>query len=238
MRVRSPGVRCIVGLIVALTAATAAAGVRQKAKQRAPAKKQPAQSVAQQMPVQAQFAPVQAKTRQSPKQDVRLPQTAPRTQGPAEHSQPQKPARPAVAERVAPPTPTPPVAPRPPTLPVSAARERIAPVRPAIRYGSSVVTLDNQSGQPALVRLVGPTRAEVLVPAGGRNSVRRVAGGHYTIYARYGVPGNYRHTRGDSFDVRDGGLGYSRVTITLHTIPAGNYAMHGSSVSEFSAAAP
>jgi len=107
-----------------------------------------------------------------------------------------------------------------------------------MRYGSSIVTFDNQSGQLALVRLVGPTRAEVSVPAGGRNSIHRVAAGHYVIYARYGTSGNYRHTRGDSFDVRGGGSGYSHVTITLHMVPAGNYAMHGSTASEFAAAAP
>ena len=35
-------------------------------------------------------------------------------------------------------------------------------------YGSSIVTFDNQSGDPAVVRLVGPTQGEVFVPNGSQ----------------------------------------------------------------------
>ena len=85
---------------------------------------------------------------------------------------------------------------------------------------------------------MGPTRAEVLVPDGGRNSVHRVAAGHYVIRVRYGAEGNHRYTEGDHFDVRGSGMSYSQVTITLHGVVAGNYSMHGSSAANFAAAAP
>ena len=110
--------------------------------------------------------------------------------------------------------------------------------RPSNRYGRSIITFDNQSGESALVRLMGPTRAEVLVPNGSRNTINRVAAGHYVIRIRYGSEGSYRYTEGDHFDVRGSGMSYSRVTITLHGVVAGNYSMHGSSAADFAAAAP
>jgi hypothetical protein len=107
-----------------------------------------------------------------------------------------------------------------------------------IRYGRSIVSLDNQSGEPALVRLVGPTRSEVYVPNGTRRSVQRVAAGRYLIQVRYGIPGKYRYTRGDSFNVVATSTSYSRVTITLHPVIGGTYSTFPSSAAEFAAAAP
>lgn len=111
------------------------------------------------------------------------------------------------------------------------------PVQPSV-YGSSIVTFDNQSGEPALVRLVGPTRGEVYVPNGGRGAIQNVAAGHYLIYTRYGNPNQYRYTQGDHFDVHGSGMTYSHVTITLHSVPAGNYSMHGSDAGTFATASP
>jgi hypothetical protein len=114
----------------------------------------------------------------------------------------------------------------------------VLPQATEVVYGSSIITFDNQSGQPALVRLIGPTRAEVHVPNGGSNSIHRVAPGHYVIRVRYGTPGQYRYAEGQRFEVQGSATSYSHVTITLHTVPAGNYAMHSSSEAAFAAAAP
>jgi len=84
-----------------------------------------------------------------------------------------------------------------------------------------------------VARLVGPTRGEVYVPNGARNSISRVAPGEYVIYVRYGTPGRYRYTRGDRFHVEEYGRNYSSITITLHTVPVGNYSYRDSSEAEF-----
>jgi hypothetical protein len=112
---------------------------------------------------------------------------------------------------------------------------------PAVRsqpsvYGSSIITFDNQSGEPALVRLVGPTQEGVYVANGGQGSIRRVAPGVYAIYIRYGAAGAYRWTRGEYFTVQEVGLSYSNIAITLHTVPSGNYRYRESSEAEFNQA--
>jgi hypothetical protein len=107
-----------------------------------------------------------------------------------------------------------------------------------VRYGRAVVTFDNQSGEPALVRLVGPTRAEVHVGNNRRNSIHRVAGGLYTIRVRYGEPGNYRYTEGQSFRLVSSSSAHSVVVITLHPVVDGNYSTHPISAGEFASAAP
>ena len=106
------------------------------------------------------------------------------------------------------------------------------------RYGRAVINFDNQSGQQALVRMVGPTRAEVHVPNGGRNSIHRLAGGLYTIRVRYGGPGNYRYTEGQSFQAVSASNGHSVITVTLHPVVNGNYRTHPVSAAEFDAVAP
>ncbi|MFH1919873.1 MAG: hypothetical protein ABIP48_08320 [Planctomycetota bacterium] len=110
--------------------------------------------------------------------------------------------------------------------------------RPAVKYGLSIITFDNQSGQPASVRLVGPTRAEVNVPSGGQDSIRFVAPGSYLIRVRSGTLGNYRYSEGDTFDVTQMDTTYSLVTVTLHPTPGGNYSVRDSSAADFLAACP
>jgi len=121
-----------------------------------------------------------------------------------------------------------------------AGRVASRPVRsqPPVRYGRSIITFDNQSGEPALVRLVGPTRAEVAVPDRRRNSINRVAAGRYVLYVRYGTPGAYRYIEGDAFRVEGTATGYSSITITLHGVQEGNYSIRGSSAADFAAAVP
>ena len=103
-------------------------------------------------------------------------------------------------------------------------------------YGSSIITFDNQSGDPALVRLVGPTRAEVLVPSGSRNSIYHVAAGNYFLLVRYGSPGRYRYIRCDRFDVQESAGTYATIAFTLHTVAFGNYAYRDASEDEFNQA--
>jgi hypothetical protein len=103
-------------------------------------------------------------------------------------------------------------------------------------YGLSTITFDNQLPDPAMVRLVGPTRGEVFVPNGGQASIHHVAAGSYVIYARSGKPGEYRYSRGDRFEVQGSGQSYSRITITLHKVPWGNYGSQESSADEFNRA--
>lgn len=114
----------------------------------------------------------------------------------------------------------------------------LLPIHLGAGSGYSSITFDNQSGDPALVRLVGPTRGEVNVPDGARRVIDNVSAGHYVIRARYGTPRNYRYAQGESFDVSETATSYSQLTITLHKVVGGNYHLGSSSASAFEQAAP
>lgn len=86
----------------------------------------------------------------------------------------------------------------------------------------NTVTFDNKSGEPALVKLVGTTKAEVLVPSNERRSVK-AAGGAYHIKVRYGAPGNYRFSKGDDFTIEEKPRTSTAISITLHKVVDGNY---------------
>jgi hypothetical protein len=111
------------------------------------------------------------------------------------------------------------------------------PVAP-VRHGSAIVTVDNESGEPALVRLVGPTANEVYINSGWQGTFRNLAAGRYVIRVRYGFPGHYRYTEGDAFDVMSTATTYSRIAITLHAAAEGNYAARPISSGYFAATAP
>jgi hypothetical protein len=98
----------------------------------------------------------------------------------------------------------------------------------------NTVTFDNQSGEPALVKLIGQTPKEVLVPTGTKQSVEASAG-RYTIKVRYGTPGMYRYSKGQEFDVKETATTKSAITITLHKVVAGNYASRPITGEEFAA---
>jgi len=86
----------------------------------------------------------------------------------------------------------------------------------------NTITFDNKSGEPALVRLIGPTPVEVAVPQGKAKTV--IAGqGRYHIRVRYGTAGRFRYTKGDEFDVTQSATSRSKIAITLHKVTAGNY---------------
>ena len=99
-------------------------------------------------------------------------------------------------------------------------------------YGQNTVTFDNQSGEQALVKLIGPTSKEVDVPNGAQKTVDATAG-RYTIAVRYGREPNYQYTKGDEFDVKEADHARSETTITLHKVIAGNYEAHPISQEDF-----
>jgi len=86
----------------------------------------------------------------------------------------------------------------------------------------NTVSFDNQSGEPALVKLVGPTSNEIEVPNGAKQGVQASAG-RYIIKVRYGTADNYHYAKGGEFDVKETTTTRSEITITLHKVVAGNY---------------
>ncbi|MCX7046070.1 MAG: hypothetical protein NTX50_11370 [Candidatus Sumerlaeota bacterium] len=97
---------------------------------------------------------------------------------------------------------------------------------------ANTITFDNQSGKPALVKLVGPTAATVTVPEGTKQTTNASAG-HYTIKVRYGTAGAYAYSKGDEFDVKQTANSESAITITLHAVVNGNYGTRPISEAEF-----
>lgn len=92
-------------------------------------------------------------------------------------------------------------------------------------FGQNKVVFGNQSGDPAFVKLIGPTKTEVEVPNGAKEGVDAAAG-LYTIKVRYGAPGHYSYTKGDEFTVTETATARSETTITLHKVVDGNYDSH------------
>lgn len=87
---------------------------------------------------------------------------------------------------------------------------------------TSTVTFDNQSGQAARVKLVGPTLGEVDVPVAEKRTLT-ASPGQYHIKTRYGAAGDYRYSKGDDFLITETATTRSRITITLHAVIDGNY---------------
>jgi len=96
----------------------------------------------------------------------------------------------------------------------------------------NTVTFDNQSGEAALVKLVGPSHKVVQVPTGAKRTVTATAG-EYHIKARYGTPGRYRYARGDNFRITETATQRSQISITLHKVIGGNYGTRAISEKEF-----
>jgi hypothetical protein len=102
----------------------------------------------------------------------------------------------------------------------------------------ATVTFDNRSGEPAVVKLIGPTPRRVEVPNRQRRTVT-VVGGQYHIVTRYGAnPSRYTYSKGSSFKVTQTATQHSVITITLHKVVGGNYATHPVSADEFHRAGP
>jgi hypothetical protein len=102
----------------------------------------------------------------------------------------------------------------------------------------ATITFDNQSGNPALVKLIGPTGRLASVP-NGRKSTVKVIGGRYHIVTRYGAdPKSYTYSKGRHFQVTQTATRYSIITITLHKVADGNYQTEAVSAAEFDQAKP
>lgn len=98
--------------------------------------------------------------------------------------------------------------------------------------GRATLTLENASGDNALVRVDGPTSGLVDVPNSTSRTIS-ISGGTYRLFVRYGLPGKYTYTRGEPFSVTDNGNEWEEVTITLHKVPNGNYRTSPSNEAEF-----
>ena len=97
----------------------------------------------------------------------------------------------------------------------------------------NTVTFINQSGEPALVKLIGPTSLLVEVPNGTSRTVNVAAGEYYEL-VRYGSqPSHYRYSKGKTFTVEQTATQYSVTSITLHKVVGGNYPTHPISEKEF-----
>jgi len=96
------------------------------------------------------------------------------------------------------------------------------PVCTASASARNSIFFDNQSGEPALVKLHGPTTTEIEVPNGIKRGVKALPG-RYTIKVRYGVAGKFHYTKGEKFEVKETATTTSIITITLHKVVAGNY---------------
>lgn len=97
----------------------------------------------------------------------------------------------------------------------------------------NTITFENQSGEFALVKLVGPTIMAVEVPDNGSRTVH-VPAGEYYILVQYGsVSQGYHYTKGTAFSVVETTMQYSIITITLHTVINGNYATQPATKNEF-----
>jgi len=103
---------------------------------------------------------------------------------------------------------------------------------PVLAQESPTITFENRSGEDALVRLVGPT-SEMVPVADSASRTVAARGGTYRMYVRYGQPGHYRYTKGDSFSVYEGADGVDQISITLHKVVGGNYGTAPSSEAEF-----
>ncbi|MDT7044095.1 hypothetical protein [Candidatus Nitronereus thalassa] len=97
----------------------------------------------------------------------------------------------------------------------------------------NILTIQNDSGQFALVKTVGPTRAVTKIPLDQKKSVR-LAPGEYYILVRFGfAPKEYIYTRGEPFTVKQEENKFTLTTITLHRVVAGMENNHEVSGDEF-----
>ncbi len=86
---------------------------------------------------------------------------------------------------------------------------------------SNRLTIQNDSGQFALVKIVGPTRAVMKVPLDRKKKVH-LASGEYYILVRFGfAPKEYIYTKGEPFTLTQEQDRFSHTSITLHRVIAG-----------------
>ena len=80
------------------------------------------------------------------------------------------------------------------------------------------LTIDNQSGQIAEVKVIGPHKQFIKVPLDLKR-ILRISPGTYYLLIRYGYsPKEYLYTKSLPFEVKEHQGQYSRITFTLHRI--------------------
>lgn len=95
------------------------------------------------------------------------------------------------------------------------------------------IIFDNQAGQNAVAKLVGPTTLVAKLRNGQKRSVY-VAKGEYYLLVRYGNSlKEFTYTKSDPFVVTEPENQHSILTITLHRVVPGNFHAHPVSGEEF-----
>ncbi|GJL62247.1 MAG: hypothetical protein NPIRA04_09010 [Nitrospirales bacterium] len=95
------------------------------------------------------------------------------------------------------------------------------------------ITFENHSGQNAVVKLIGPTKAVVSLVRGQTRIVRVVAG-DYHVLVRYGSsPKEYSYTKSAQFSVDQPENQISIITFTLHRRSGGSFQSEPVSGDEF-----
>lgn len=86
---------------------------------------------------------------------------------------------------------------------------------------SNRLTIQNDSGQFVVVKIVGPTRAVMKVPLDRKKKVY-LGPGEYYILVRVGfAPKEYIYTKGEPFTLTQEQDQFSHTSITLHRVIAG-----------------
>jgi hypothetical protein len=99
--------------------------------------------------------------------------------------------------------------------------------------GGNVLTIQNDSGQFALVKTVGPTRAVAKIPLDQKKAIH-LAPGEYYILVRFGfAPKEYIYSKGEAFSITQEENKFSLTTITLHRVVSGMENAHEVSGEEF-----
>jgi hypothetical protein len=91
----------------------------------------------------------------------------------------------------------------------------------------SYLTIVNNSGTVALVKVYGPSSASVEIKNNGSETLV-VPSGHYYVKVRYGQADNYNYMRGDEFIIF-----LSHVTVGLRQVTDGNYRISPISKDDF-----
>ena len=98
---------------------------------------------------------------------------------------------------------------------------------------SHTLTIQNDSGQFVLVKIVGPTRAVLKVPLDQKKKAHLVSGKYY-ILVRFGfAPKEYIYTKGEAFTLTQEQDRFSHTSIILHRVVAGIENPHEVSGKEF-----
>ena len=95
------------------------------------------------------------------------------------------------------------------------------------------IIFDNQSGQNAVIKLIGPTNLVIKVPKQVKKTVHVVEGDYY-ILVRYGDSAKeFSYTKSDQFAVTQSGGQFSIITFTLFRTRGGDFNVMPASPEEF-----